>query len=269
MYHVLHHSNCLGSCSEQRSSLMELHPAHNTSGYKRSVYNSLVLWPSRCPPCWSHFYKERSVELSGCFSGQPPNGIDGHLWSRDRHTRIPRARVFWPPLGGGAPLAVAPPPPTDMEKGPIQSDSMPGSQTQMPSGAEYHYWLYVAQMVSGAGRWTLQWVRWVWGIRTAMVTAAVWLWGSGSPRVVFSDWWAKRVPVTEGELNHARSFFVTLCPWPTGARSSVFTGQRCVCANSDTLNHLWRFIRLQYRPGQSVTKGSSPPHPAPPQVQRE
>lgn len=50
------------------------------------------------------------------------------------------------------PLAAAPPPVTDTEKGPIQSYSLPGSQTQMPSGAEYHYWLYVTQMVSGARR---------------------------------------------------------------------------------------------------------------------
>ena len=76
MYHVLYHSNCLRSCSEQSSSLMELHSACNTSGYKWSMYNSLILWPSRCPPCWCHFYKERSVELSGCFSGQPPSAQD-------------------------------------------------------------------------------------------------------------------------------------------------------------------------------------------------
>ena len=165
--------------------------------------------------------------------------IDGHLWSQERHTQVPRARVFWPPPG--APLAVAPPPLTDKEKGPIQSDSMPGSQTQTPSGAEYHYWLCVTQMVSGAGRWTLQWVLWVWGIRTAMVIAAVWLWGSGSPRVVFNDWWAKRVPVTEGGLNHARSFIITLCPRPTGARSSIFTGQRCVCVQT---RHLKSFVKI-------------------------
>ena len=95
MYHVLHHSNCLGSCSEQRSSLMELHPAHNTSGYKRSVYNSLVLWPSRCPPCRSHFYKERSVELSGCFSGQPPSAWDWRTSLIRRPTHLhPKSQSF-------------------------------------------------------------------------------------------------------------------------------------------------------------------------------
>lgn len=46
---------------------------------------------------------------------------------------------------------LSPPPLTDTRKGSVESYSKPGTQTQMPTGAEYHYQLYVTQIVS-AGR---------------------------------------------------------------------------------------------------------------------
>lgn len=46
---------------------------------------------------------------------------------------------------------LSPPPLTDTRKGSVESYSKPGTQTQMPTGAEYHYQLCVTQIVS-AGR---------------------------------------------------------------------------------------------------------------------
>lgn len=89
------------------------------------------------------------VELSMFQASLPGHRISAHLWPREWHTWVPRARVFWSPPG--TPLAAAPPPVTDTEKGPIQSYSMPGSQTQMPSeqniviGFVLHRWCLVLE----------------------------------------------------------------------------------------------------------------------------
>lgn len=230
MYHVLYHSDCLGSCSEQSSSLMELHSAYNTRGYKWSMCNSLILWLNRCPPCWYHFYTERSVELSGCFSGQPPSAQDRRTSQITRMTHLSPTSQSFPTSSRSPPCRCSSS--TNRHGKGTSSERLKARVTDSDAfGAEYHYWLYVTQMVSGAGRWTWQWVHWVWGIQTAMVIAAVWLWGSGSLRVVFNDWWAKRVPVTEGELNYARSF-IHCCSLPMTFRFHRTEG--CVCVHSQT-----------------------------------
>lgn len=41
---------------------------------------------------------------------------------------------------------------TDTRKGPVENYSKPGTQTQKPTGTEYHYQLYVTQIISAARR---------------------------------------------------------------------------------------------------------------------
>lgn len=74
---------------------------------------------------------ERSAELSRCFSGQPPQRTDRRT-SLDHENDTPESHE--PEFSDRGAPAGAPPPLTDMERGPVQSDSRPGSQTQTPSG---------------------------------------------------------------------------------------------------------------------------------------
>lgn len=201
------------------------------------------------------------ADLSRCVSGQPPGAQGQGTSQTTRMAHLSQQPVSCSPPG--APLAAVPQSLTDTEKGPVQSFSKPGSQTQKPSGVEYHYWLYVTQMVSGARRWTLQWVCWVWGTQPSIVIAATRLHGSGSyvwPSMTGGPWgaqWQKENGTCQNFLLLLQAHDLQLHGLP------LHTRQRCVCANPDTFNHMCKFLCLQYGPGQSLTKGG------PPLVQRE
>lgn len=175
--------------------------------------------------------------MSQCFSGQPPSDVtDGHLRSRMTHLSPTSQSFSAPPLGAPA---GAPPPLTDMERDQFRATQGQAHRLRRPSGQNInigfmlHRWFLVLEGELGNESVGFE------EYRPLMVIAAVWLWGSGSPRVVFNDWWAKRVPVTEGELNHARSF-IRCCSLPMTFR---FHRAECVCVCA-LLRHLKPFVKI-------------------------
>lgn len=192
-------------------------------------------------------FRTGQAEWSRCFRGQPPQCA----WSMhisDRGDGVPEPE--FPNLLQDPFSYLLLPLLTDTRKGPSQSYSKPGTQTQTPAGAEYHSQLYYHMdgflVLKGELR------KETTGSEEHQQTSSLLLWGCVA--VLLHDWWGHEGTVTEGELNHARSSFCFCRPRSAVAWSFVFTQGRGVCANSDTFNLYVQINVHAFNTGQQISK---------------